>query len=221
MTTALAEWRPRLEALLLGPALWGAAGEDGAHDLCHVRRVVAMALRLAQADPTADALVVLAAATLHDCVNVAKDDARRAQASQLAATAAVDALAGAGFPPNLLPGVAHAIAAHSFSANIAPQTVEARIVQDADRLEALGAIGAARAFYVAGLMRTALLHADDPLAAGRPLDDRAYALDHFEKKLFQVAKTMQTAEGQRVAADRVAFLQHMRQRLADEALGLA
>lgn len=213
----LALWRPRLEALLQAQT----SHQDGAHDVGHVQRVVAMALRLAQTEPQADRLVILAAALLHDIVNVPKNSPDRPRASQLAAELAVRLLASAGFPPEKLPGVAHAIAAHSFSAGITPTSIEAQIVQDADRLEALGAIGAARTFYIAGLMQSRILHSGDPLAQARPLDDAAYALDHFEKKLFQVAKTMQTAEARRVAADRAAYLRQMRQRMADEAMGLA
>ena len=209
------EWQHRLVALL-----HSLPNDDGAHDVGHVQRVVAMALRLAQAEPAADRLVVLAAACLHDIVNLPKDHPHRAEASRLAAAEAVQRLTDMGFPPEKLSAVAHAIHAHSFSAGIAPQTIEAQIVQDADRLEALGAIGAARAFYVSGLMRQAILHPTDPLAQQRPLDDAAWALDHFEKKLFRVAETMQTAEARRIAANRVDFLRQMRQRLADEAQGL-
>jgi uncharacterized protein len=60
---------------------------------------------------------------------------------------------------------------------------EARIVQDADRMDALGAIGLARMFYTSGRMGRQLAHPDKPLGEGRHLDDREYALDHIEVKL--------------------------------------
>ncbi|MFA9353024.1 hydrolase, partial [Escherichia coli] len=75
------------------------------------------------------------------------------------------------------------IEAHSFSAKIAPETLEAKIVQDADRLEALGAIGLARVFAVSGALGVALFDAEDPFARQRGLDDKQYALDHFQTKL--------------------------------------
>ncbi|MCP5995663.1 HD domain-containing protein, partial [Klebsiella pneumoniae] len=84
------------------------------------------------------------------------------------------------FPPDRYAAVEHAIEAHSFSAGIAPQSLEAKIVQDADRLEALGAIGLARVFAVSGALGTALFDADDPFAGARALDDKAFALDHFQ-----------------------------------------
>ncbi len=118
----------------------------------------------------------------------------------------------AGFPAEKLAAVAHAIEAHSFSAGIAPTTIEAKIVQDADRLDALGAVGLARLFYTAGRLGSALAHAGDPLGAARELDDKAYALDHIEVKLATLPATMQTAAGRRLGEER---LQWLRQFQAD------
>jgi len=87
-----------------------------------------------------------------------------------------------------------------------PETPEAKILQDADRLDAIGAIGIARCFHVGGRMGGALYHPGDPAAEARPLDDRAYALDHFAAKLFKLGDGFLTAEGQRMAAARLAFM---------------
>src|SRR5689334_22695757 len=115
------------------------APADAAHDLEHIRRVVTNARTLAVQAP-ADLAVVLPAAWLHDCVNVAKGSPLRSQASVLAGRAAVQFLETIGYPAQHLPAIQHAIEAHSFSANITPQTREAQVVQDADRLDALGAV---------------------------------------------------------------------------------
>lgn len=132
----LDHWRPRLAAIA------AAAGQDdAAHDLGHLRRVWDAARAMLQAHPEADALVVLAASYLHDLVNLPKNHPERHLASRQAAAAARERLARAGFPAARLDAVAHAIEAHSFSAGIAPRTIEARIVQDADRLDALGPVG--------------------------------------------------------------------------------
>jgi len=101
------------------------------------------------------------------------------------------------FPAEKIKGVHHAIHAHSFSANVLPQTIEAKILQDADRLEALGAIGLARVFYVAGQLNTQLFHPEDPLAEQRIADDTLYALDHFPLKLFKLPSLMHTATPER------------------------
>ena len=76
------------------------------------------------------------------------------------------------------------------------------VFQDADQLDAIGAIGIARCFHVGGRMGGALYHLYDPDAESRPLADRAYALDHFAAKLFKVADGFLTGEGQRLAAAR-------------------
>lgn len=209
-------WQPRLAAIAQA-----AAGDDGAHDLQHLHRVWQSAAKLLAASPEADALVVLAACYLHDLVNLPKNHPQRSTASRQAAALASMKLAEAGFPPDRLAAVAHAIEAHSFSAAIAPRTLEARIVQDADRLDALGAIGLARLFYTAGRMSSALAHADDPGAVRREPDDRAYALDHIECKLATLPATMQTEAGQALANQRLDWLRAYRERFIEEWGGAA
>lgn len=195
--------------------LWADA-PDGAHDLGHLRRVWANARAIAQAEGGADLEILLAAAFLHDAVNLPKSHPDRARASRLSADHAAAFLPGTGFAPEKIAAVAHAIAAHSFSAGIAPETPEARILQDADRLEALGAIGLARMFHVAGQMGAYLFDAEDPLALTRALDDRRFSLDHLEVKLFPVAEAMQTATGRAMAAERAEWMASFRTRLLHE-----
>ena len=102
--------------------------------------------------------------------------------------------------------MSHAIAAHSFSAGIPPETLHARVLQDADRLDAIGMIGVARCFYTAGRMGSALYHPQDPRAESRSLDDAAYALDHFRAKLLRLADGFQTPAGAAIAQDRTAAI---------------
>lgn len=182
---------------------------DAAHDGAHLIRVWRN-MRAIHAAEGGDARVLAAAVLLHDCVAVAKDSPQRAQASQLAADRARAVLSALGWAEDDVAGVAHAIAAHSFSAGITPTTPEARIVQDADRLDAIGHIGIARCFAVAGAMGSGLHHAGDPAGQSRALDDRAFALDHFETKLLRLADGFQTDTGRRMAADRHRVLQDFR-----------
>ncbi|MEO8241127.1 MAG: HD domain-containing protein [bacterium] len=193
-----------------------AGQSDGAHDLGHLRRVWANCRLIAMDEAGADLEVLQAAAAFHDLVNLPKSDADRAKASTLSAAAALAYLTTSDFPAHKLPAVAHAIAAHSFSAAIPPETVDARILQDADRLEALGAIGLARMFYVAGAMGGQLFDPDDPLARRRPLDDRRFALDHLETKLFKLPGTMQTATGRAMAEANAEWMASFRTRLLAE-----
>lgn len=190
-------------------------GADAAHDVAHLRRVVANAQALAL-EEQAELAVVLPAAWLHDCIHVPKDSPQRAEASRLAADEAVRRLAVIGYPECHLDGVAHAVAAHSYSAGLQPRTLEARVVQDADRLDALGAVGIARCFQVSGALGGALHHPDQPFPQGRELDDRRYAIDHFYAKLLRLPDTMQTAAGRREAHRRAAFMQGYLAELARE-----
>jgi len=221
-TDDVAVWEGTITAWLRSNLL-----EDPAHDLDHLLRVWrtarALATEEAQTAVTApaDMLVVLAASLLHDVVNVPKDHPDRPRASRLSADRAEDLLRGMGFPGESLPAVRHAIEAHSFTAAIPPRSLEARLVQDADRLESLGAIGIARCFATSGLMKRALFHGDDPLAEGRPLNDIQYALDHFEAKLLRLPATMQTASGRRRAQQRADFLVSFRSQLLAEIAGEA
>ena len=201
-------------------AVWAKLPADGAHDLGHLARVWANAQAIATDEAergiAVDLAVLEAAVWFHDLVNLPKDHPDRARASTFSAEAAVRILQDEGFDPARLPAVAHAIAAHSFSAGIAPETPEARILQDADRLEALGAVGLARMFVVAGAMGRAIADPDDPLARNRPLDDRAFALDHLETKLFRLPARMQTAAGRALAEERADWLRGFRDRLLRE-----
>jgi uncharacterized protein len=207
----LASWQPRLVALAAG-----AAGSDGAHDGSHLERVWRNAQALLASHPEADALIVMAACYLHDLVNLPKDHPERAQASRKSARLARHQLAWLGFPAERLDGVAHAIETHSFSAALTAETIEAKIVQDADRLDALGAVGLARMFYVGGLLGRPLAHADDPLAHGRALDDSAYSLDHIAVKLATLPDMMQTDAGRALGAERLTVLTAFRAQFVAE-----
>jgi uncharacterized protein len=188
---------------------------DPAHDTDHIRRVVANARALA-AYEQADLAVVLPAAWLHDCVSVPKSSPLRSQASRLAGQAALELLQSIGYPAQYLPAIQHAIEAHSFSANITPQTREAMVVQDADRLDSLGAIGLARCLMLSGAMGRRLYDPLEPIPSARPLDDQANAIDHFYAKLFQLAEQMTTRAGRTEAIRRTAFLQSFVDQLRQE-----
>lgn len=169
--------------------------QDAAHDIFHFRRVWATAQTLGK--------TVLSTGwwcyrhVISMTSSAAKNHPQRHRSSILAAaeTRRIFLRDFPDFPAEKLAGICHAIEAHSFSAKIAPTTPEAKIVQDADRLEALGAIGLARVFAVSGALGVALFDADDPFADRRPLNDKQFALDHFQTKLLKLPLTMQTERG--------------------------
>lgn len=172
--------------------------EDGAHDLSHLQRVWHN-VRTLHAQEGGDLEVLLASVLLHDSVAVEKNSPLRSQASQLAAEKASTVLASLDWPDAKIAAVIHAIEAHSFSANITPTTLEAKIMQDADRLDSLGILGVARTFYIAGRMGSALYDPQDPQAKARDYDDKRFCLDHFQTKLLHLADGFQTTTGQHLA----------------------
>lgn len=189
---------------------------DASHDISHMRRVKRIALEIAGIETGANEKVLIAAAYLHDLVNLPKSHPDRAKASTLSAEAARPLLVELGFDEDTIAATGHAIEAHSFSAGIRPETLEAKILQDADRLDAVGAIGIARVFYIAGKLDSALFDPDDPFAKARPLDDKRFALDHFEVKLLRLPDLMTTDGGRTVASQRIDFMRQFLDQLAGE-----
>ncbi|GGY28522.1 HD domain-containing protein [Paludibacterium paludis] len=206
------DWRPRLLAILAAQP----QDADGSHDINHFDRVWNTARQLMATAPGADTEIVIAACYLHDLVNLPKNHPERHLASRRSASLARVLLAEAGYPAAKLDAVAHAIEAHSFSANIEPITLEAQIVQDADRLDALGMIGIARLFYIAGRLGHRLAHPDDPLALARELDDTAYSLDHIVVKLAGLPDRMRTEAGRRLGWERLETVMAFREAFAKE-----
>ncbi len=190
-------------------------GDDGAHDIAHLLRVFHNAMRI-HAEEGGDDEIIAVAVMMHDCISLPKNHPERTRSSQLAAEKASGILRESGWNSARVEAVAHAILTHSFSANIAPQTLEAKILQDADRLDSLGAMGIARTFYTAGRMASKLYDAADPQGHSRDLDDKIYAVDHFETKLLKLADGFQTAAGQRLAAERHRRLVAFRDLFFDE-----
>ncbi len=190
-------------------------GQDPAHDRGHILRVVANAKELA-AEEGARLDVVVPAAWLHDCVIVPKNSAQRRSASRLAAKRAREFLLESGFPADETPAIEHAIAAHSFSAKITPETLEAQVVQDADRLDAVGAIGIARCFALGGALDTEFYDLDEPFPEARPADDSAYVVDHFFVKLLRLAEQMNTEAGRQEAIRRTTFMRQFLSQLDNE-----
>lgn len=178
---------------------------DSAHDLAHIKRVVKNATSL-QRTEGGSLDIIAPAAWLHDCVSVPKDSPDREQASRLAAKQAAIFLKDSGFTDDRIEKIAHAIEAHSFSAAIAAQTLEAKIVQDADRLDSLGAIGIARCFLTGGKLDRPLYAETDAFCDSREPDDSVYSIDHFYKKLLKLAQSMQTETGKKIAEARASYM---------------
>ena len=174
---------------------------DGAHDHAHLLRVWRNAQQI-QAEEGGDLEIVAASVLLHDCVSVPKNSPDRSRASHLAAIRARVILESLRWAPARIDTVAGAIRTHSYSAGLEPETLEGRILQDADRLDAIGYMGIARSIYTAGRLNSRLYDASDPQGAQRELEDSRYALDHFPSKLLLLADGFRTNAGRRLARAR-------------------
>ena len=199
-------------------AIWNHVREadegDDAHGVEHVLRVALWTVRIGGG--TIDHREGLAAALLHDLVNVPKSSPDRSRASELSAEAARPLLEAAGFATDAVDRIAGAIRDHSFSRGATPESALGRALQDADRLEALGAIGIMRCIATGQRMGGALFHPSDPWAERRDLDDRAYSIDHFYTKLLKLPGTMQTDAGRVEAERRAAVLTRFADALREE-----
>lgn len=181
------------------------ATDDPAHDLLHFKRVVSIAKFLCT-EEGGDLNIVIPAAWLHDLVIIPKDNPLRSQASRLSADTAIEYLDVIKYPKQYFKDIHHAIEGHSFSANIEVKTIEAMIVQDADRLDGLGAIGIARCFATAGLLKRPFYSSRDPFCKSRSASDSQYTIDHFFKKLFKTAETLKTHSGREEGTRRLEIM---------------
>ena len=178
---------------------------DAAHDFEHIVRVLKNATMIARKEK-ADIRVITAAVLLHDIVSYPKSDPRSKNSSLESAEESRKILKNYDFSQDEMNIIADAIRDHSFSRGVVPQTLEGKILQDADRLDALGAIGIARTFAVGGAENRPFYNNDDPFCKKRSLDDKSWTLDHFYKKLLLLEKTMNTETGKIEARKRIKIM---------------
>lgn len=187
---------------------------DPAHDFAHVMRVYKNAQKICKKEKANEKLV-LCAALLHDVISYPKSHKYSALSSIHSAKKSKQILKKYSFSDEEIMIISDAIRDHSFSQNVIPKTLEGKILQDADRLDALGAIGIARVFATAGLLKRPFYNQNDPFCNKRKPDDKTWAVDHFFQKLLQLESLMNTKSGKTEAKKRTLvlkkFLNHLRQ----------
>lgn len=188
---------------------------DPAHDFNHVMRVYKNAQKLCKKEKVNQKLV-LSAALLHDIVSFPKSDKRSKMSSQKSADEAKKILKKLDFTSDEIQIVSDAIRDHSFSRGKTPKTLEGKILQDADRLDALGAIGIARVFVVGGSEKRPLYNYEDPFCKTRIPDDKIWTLDHFYKKLLKLEFLMNTKSAKIEAKKRTKVLNYFLSELKNE-----
>jgi uncharacterized protein len=180
-------------------------GADPAHDLSHIMRVFKNAQYVGKAEG-ADMQILLLAVLLHDIGSESKLSKKSSESDALRQKMAEDFLKKKGLDDNAMKSVLYAIEVHRFSKGLIPSTLEAKILQDADRLDAMGAIGIARVFMTGGAMGRKLYNPNDPFCESREPDDKMWNLDHFFRKLLRLESGMHTETGKRIAKQRAAVL---------------
>lgn len=176
-----------------------------AHDFQHIMRVLRNAQKIAKKE-RANIRLVTAAVLLHDIVSYPKSDHRSKNSSSESAIMAKKILKKYHYTKDEIEIISDAIKDHSFSKGVTPKSLEGKILQDADRLDAIGAIGIARAFSVGGAEGRPFYNTDDPFCKNRTPDDKSYTLDHFYKKLLLLEKKMNTKYGKIEAKNRTRIL---------------
>lgn len=191
------------------------SSDDPAHDFLHVQRAWKNALMIAQ-DTPADLDVVIPAILLHELFNYPKNDPRSPLSGDVCAEYARDVLVDFDYLRGKRDQVLDCIRFHSFSRGVLPGHIEGKVVQDADRLDAMGAIGIARLFATCANMHIPFYHATDPFARDRELDDKKQGLDHLYTKLWRLADGLHTAAARAMAMARIDFMNDYVRQLSRE-----
>jgi uncharacterized protein len=194
-------------------------GASGSHDWEHTLRVFRLCEMMGPAE-NADMDVLRVAAYLHDIGRAFQD------ASNGAVCHAEKGAQLAGPLVEKLPltdrqkqNIIHCIRSHRFRNQHQPRTVEAKILFDADKLDAIGAVGVARAFLFAGEIGARLHNSDIEAEDAQPYSENDTGYREFKIKLCKIKDRMLTAEGRKLARERHAFMNDFFNRFLDEYAG--
>ena len=197
------------------------AQSDAAHGFDHVLRVWQLASQIGEQEG-ADLWLLQAAALLHDIARGAPGMACHAEASALRARQVL-----ADYPSHQVEKVAQIIREHRYRSGPAPSSLESRVLFDADKLDAIGAIGIARAFAYGGQHGQRLTPEtwDSIERRDVSLEPQAEVQDHtpvheYRLKLVHIADHLYTESSRRIARERCAYMDAFFARLQHEAQGL-
>ncbi|MCW3040804.1 MAG: Metal-dependent phosphohydrolase, subdomain [Solirubrobacterales bacterium] len=195
------------------------AGESSGHDWWHIQRVWNTARMLCAGEPGADPTVVELAALLHDIADAKFHDGDETIGARTAAAW----LRSLGAPEDVVARVADIVANVSYKgAGIADKvtSLEQRVVQDADRLDAIGAIGIGRAFAYGGWDNRVMHDPDEPPVLHETIEAyraaRGTTVNHFHEKLLLLGERMLTDTGRRIAQERIAYMEAFLERFHAE-----
>ena len=208
-----------LKKELIGIAKQNISSKDTSHDFEHALRVMVNAEMIAKKEKS-DLDIIIPATLFHDLVNYPKNNHQSKNASTISATKTKNILA----QNNLLPidkisKICRTIEMCSFSKGVVPDFIEAKILQDADGIEATGAISIMRTFASTGQMQRTFYHSKDPFCINRKPDDLKYAIDLFYTRLLKIEKRMHTTTAKKIVRRRTKFLYQFLRELGLELKG--
>ncbi len=188
---------------------------DPSHDLLHLKRVLKTALFLATTEG-GNLEILIPAVLLHDIVQVPKNSPERSSTSEMAALKASEILEPLGWSKDDIKKIAQAVLEHSYSRGLAATSVESAILQDSDRLDALGAIGLMRMVSCGTLMGTPFYEDSIDVFSKNTYEDRKYIIDHVFTKLIRLPELMNFQWSQAEARKRFEFMEHFLRQLGAE-----
>jgi uncharacterized protein len=188
---------------------------DPSHDWAHVERVAKIGTQISY-QLKAQTDLILAAIYCHDIENLPKNHPHRSLASTLSAEKSIPILQQCQFETTEIELITNAIKEHSFSSKQKPSHLISAIVQDSDRLDALGAIGILRCAAVSTKLESSFYDINDPLAQDRDYDDTKFMIDHYFLKLFELPQTLNTDEAKVIAYERIKIMKSFLSQLMHE-----
>src|SRR2546423_5903343 len=201
--------------------------EDAAHDYDHIVRVISLADKI-QASEGGDLPTIWAAVALHD-IGQERERRHSVDHALIGATLAAELLKDTPFPQQYIPAVQQAIREHRMTGGVIPQTLEGRILYDADKLDCLGAIGIGRLYCITGRYNQKV-YAPIPDDIVEPIDPQIIRIlrrrpDYSPSLEFQLlfanlSERMTTKTGRELARERFAFMQEFFSRLRLEVEGV-
>jgi uncharacterized protein len=189
--------------------------DDVSHDFEHALRVLSNVEKIAS-EEGGDIDVLVPAALFHDLIVYPKNHPDRLKSQEESANAAATILKSFNYPQEAVEKIKTCILECSFSKGIVPNLLESKILQDADGLEATGAISIMRTYSSTGQMKRPFYNPDDPFCKNRPADASHFALDLFYARLLMVEGRMHTKAAKKIAKRRTEFLNIFLEELALE-----
>ncbi|MEM2941675.1 MAG: HD domain-containing protein [Thermoproteota archaeon] len=184
------------------------------HSKFHVNRVYNLAVRIAR-EEGADLDVVKAAALLHDIARAMEDEGRVEDHAKEGARMARQILKEVGFPREKIEQVVYCIEAHRFRKGVTARSLEAKVLQDADRLDMMGAIGIARVFSRGGWGNTPIY--DPSIPPKENYDGKSFtAINHIYEKILKLKDTINTSTAKQIAEERHRFVEQFLERFLKE-----